>query len=197
MHLVFLIEKQITYHAEKYNDPILFPLYYQDPKQYAFAYQISSFVNRLITHEEVISKSPGINILDQPFEADRWIYGEANRENMKETFHVYDKLYRQMSKRISEPEVYVYVRIPKNKVKVLQDRIMMRGRKAEQELVEDSSYLEELIDCNDRFFHLKQDKTIVIDATQMRAPGGGVIDFDYIRNSLHTIADEIIRKKLF
>jgi len=114
------IRRSVTFHKEEFFDPVLFPIYYQNPERYAFAYQVSSFVNRLVRHEQQISITPGINVLDQPFQADRWIYGEANKDNMKDEFHVYEKLYNEMGKRIREPEGYIYIRIPHDAVSMLQ-----------------------------------------------------------------------------
>ncbi len=169
--------------------------FYRDPKASAFLAQIN-FFNARLRREHLVSKTPGIVLVDRPIQEDYHVFGKAQRilDHMSPLeFTVYEENFREMTKIIPSPDVYVYLKTP---VPVLQQRIKLRGLPEEQErLVEDSTYLETLHNLYEDFFRSHVTCPVIeIDATKMESHPEQV-DKRYTREVLVQIADEIRRRK--
>lgn len=170
-------------------DQDLFQRYAQDPQRYAFEFQVAQLTNRFLRHKDVES-NPGVNFIDMPLAADRWGYGEANRENMGASFTTYATLFDSISPHTVEPDVYVYLRIGKEQIGSILERIRTRGRPEEKALLEDPSYLLKLIDLYEQFPTRVQKPVIVIDASKIELGSGQGLDNKYLLQTLEQIALE-------
>ena len=168
----------------------LFDEYSRDQKAYAFPFQVAQFANRFARELEMAGK-PGINVIDMPTDADRWGYGEANRENMGELlFNVYAHLFEVVSSQGKGPEALVYLRVPPERIDVALDRIRARGRPQEQGFLEDPSYLLKLIGLYEKMAAESRKPVITIDATQIQLGDDGNLDSGSFKKALDHIAQE-------
>lgn len=147
------------------HDQKLFERYSAHPERYAFEFQCACLANRL-TQQGEVDFSSGLVFHGQPLEIDRHIYAEANRSHIGESFATYEKGYEEVRKRVSPPDVWIYLRVPEDKTEVLLDRIRARGREGEKKFLDDPTYLIENIRLNERYFQKTvRQPVITIDAT--------------------------------
>ncbi|GEM_PF-3599209 len=147
------------------QDPDLFERYSFSPESYAEEFQYHCMAKRLAQQDQVDSSS-GLVLLGQPLEIDRWIYAEANRKHFEEGFQTYENLYHQIQRRVTSPDLWIYLRIPEEKIEVLLQRIRERGRPGEKQFLDDPSYLLHNIRLNEHFFNeVVRQPVITIDAT--------------------------------
>ncbi len=160
----YWVPKRIATVRENLQEDI-FEKYSTDPRKYAFEFQIHSMAQRL-AQQNFIDRMAGLLFQGQPLEVDRWVYAEANREHIGDSFATYERMYQEVSRRVRSPELYLYLRIPPERVDVLQRRIRESGRAGEQQFVTDPAYLRSIIELNDRFFHeIVRKPVLEIDAT--------------------------------
>ncbi len=160
----FWVPQELTL-ITKRQDQDLFERYSFSPKTYAEEFQYHCLAQRLAQQEQVDASS-GLVLLGQPLEIDRWIYAQANKEHFQESFPTYEQLYQQIQRRISPPDIWVYLRIPEDKINVLLQRIRERGRPGEKQFLDDPSYLLNNIRLNEHFFtEVVRQPVITIDAT--------------------------------
>src|SRR3989338_2968155 len=147
------------------QDPDLFERYSFSPESYAEEFQYHCMARRLAQQNQVDAAN-GLVLLGQPLEIDRWIYAEANRKHFEGSFHTYEMLHQQIQKRVTSPDLWIYLRIPEDKMDVLLQRIRERGRPGEKQFLDDPSYLLNNIRLNDHFFsEVVHQPVITIDAT--------------------------------
>ncbi len=186
--------KSITPLREEVTQEII-DAFYQDPKASAFLAQIN-FFNARLRREHIVDLTPGIVLVDRPIQEDYHVFGKAQRilGNMSHLeFRIYEENFREMTKRIPPPDVYLYLKAP---LEVLQRNIVRRGRPEEQGMVADSTYLETLQNLYDDFFRNHAECPVVeIDTSQMDISSGerstGGIDEAYLEKVLAYAAGEI------
>lgn len=159
----FWIPKKLNVINEQQNAD-LFERYSQHPDQYAFEFQTACIANRLAQQNQV-DNSSGLVLLGQPLEIDRHIYAEANKENLGNSFQTYKQLYSEVKKRVTSPDIWIYVRITEEQLPVLLDRIERHGRAGEKKFIQDPSYLIENIRLNEQFFATIRQPIIELDGT--------------------------------
>ena len=160
----FWVPQQVQVISEEHNQE-LFRRYSAQPERYAFEFQMACLSNRLAQQTKV-DTAQGLVFHGQPLEIDRHIYAEANRQHIGDAFSTYEQLYEQVRKRVTSPDVWIYLRIPEKKIGILLDRIRSHGREGEQKFLDDHSYLRENIQKNEYFFkHIVRQPVITIDAT--------------------------------
>ncbi len=159
----FWIPQQLTIINEQQNVD-LFERYSQHPQQYAFEFQTACIANRLAQQNQV-DNSTGLVLLGQPLEIDRHIYAEANKQNLGNSFPTYEQLYAEVKKRVTSPDIWIYVRIKEDQLPVLLDRIAKHGRPGEKKFLQDPSYLRENISLNEQFFATVRQPVITLDGT--------------------------------
>ncbi|MEK6900875.1 MAG: deoxynucleoside kinase, partial [Nanoarchaeota archaeon] len=171
----------------------LFEEYSRDQRAYAFPFQIAQFANRFVRELEMAGK-PGVNVIDMPTDADRWGYGEANRENMGELlFKVYAHLFDVVSSQGKGPEALIYLRVPPESIDVPLERIRMRGRPQEQQFLQDPSYLLTLIGFYEKMAAESRKPVITIDATQIQLGTDGSLEGNSVKKAVEYIAQEYRR----
>ena len=100
------------------------------------------FLNARLRREEAISNTRGIVLVDRPIIEDYYVFGRAQRVlgNMTENeFRVYAETFDLMNKKITPPDIYVYLR---SDVETLQKRIAKRNRPEEKSLLDNPEYLQ-------------------------------------------------------
>ena len=147
----YWVPKRMAAIKENHQEDI-FEKYSADPRRYAFEFQVHSMAQRL-AQQNVIDRMGGVIFQGQPLEVDRWVYAEANRGHIGEAFATYERMYQEVSRRVGSPEMYLYLRIPPERVEILQRRIQLSGRAGEQQFVSNPAYLRSIIEFNEHFFH--------------------------------------------
>ncbi len=171
------------------HDRELFERYSAHKEKYAFEFQSACLANRLAQQREVDSSS-GLVFHGQPLEIDRQIYAEANREKIGESFATYEKVYEEVRQRVSPPDVWIYLRVPEDKIEVLLERIRTKGREGEKTFLTDPSYLIEIVRRNELFFkEVVRQPVIEVDATE--PVFGGEDNPEHLRKVYADIADKI------
>ncbi|MBT5739950.1 deoxynucleoside kinase [Candidatus Woesearchaeota archaeon] len=190
-----LAKREITVLEEDFDLKIL-DAFYSDAQRFALAAQIY-FFNARLTRESIVSMTPGIVIVDRPIEEDYHVFGKAQRilNNMSEAeFSVYARNFELMTNGIAPPDVFVYL---KADVPELQNRIKKRGRKEEQGLVKDPSYLETLETLYAHFFREQNSSPVIeIDANNVKLGKNGEIDEIFISQALEQIIYEVQKQKV-
>ncbi len=156
----FWVPPQLTAVKEQ-QDQALFEKYSAEPKRYALEFQIRCLASRL-EQQDLVDRASGVVLLGQPLEVDRWIYAEANREHISDAFATYEKLYEQVKRRVTSPDIWVYLQV--QDVEVLKRRIAREGLPGERKFLDDDSYLRRIMELNDEFFRRVQQPVINIDA---------------------------------
>jgi len=159
----FWVPKKLTV-IEEHLDNDLFEKYSTDPQRYAFEFQCMCMANRLAQQDQV-DISTGIVLLDQPLEIDRHIYAEANKISLEGSFRTYERLNAEVKKRVTSPDIWIYLRVPEEKIAIILERIERYGREGEKKFLADSSYLIQNIRLNEKFFASVRQPVITIDAT--------------------------------
>src|SRR3989338_3735788 len=184
----FWVPSELKTISEEHN-PELFERYSAHEEKYAFEFQSACLANRLAQQREVDSSS-GLVFHGQPLEIDREIYAEANRENIGESFATYEKVYEEVRQRVSPPDVWIYLRVPEDKIEVLLDRIKTNGREGEKKFLQEPSYLIEIVRRNEQFFkEVVRQPVIEVDATHPIF--GGESNPEYLKKVYQNIADKI------
>ncbi len=187
----FWVPPTVSISPEGVNQRLL-DRYGEDPQGVAFEFQVAQFANRFRRHKDVEGNS-GVNIVDMPIAADRWGYAVANRENMGSSFESYVEMFDDVSPNAKEPDAYVYLRVPRERIDVVLDRIRARKRPAEQGFLQDPSYLLRLIDVYDEFHTHVTRPVITVDATGFTPRERGGLDREYLSRTLDQIAVEARR----
>ncbi len=147
------------------ENPFL-PLFYQDPKRYAFKAQAFFLLSRYRQLSRLKERPLfGGVVADYLFDKDA-IFASLTLEGPE--WDLYLELYRELSPRLPAPDLTVYLRAP---VPVLLERIKKRGRPFERAI--DPAYLEALSQAYERHFARYPHPLLVLEADQLDyAPGG-------------------------
>ncbi|MBI2151653.1 deoxynucleoside kinase [Candidatus Woesearchaeota archaeon] len=182
--------RKITSLQEDFNLEML-SNFYQEPKRFAFAAQMY-FLNARLRREEAMANTRGIILVDRPIIEDYYVFGRAQRilDNMTENeFKVYAETFDLMNKKITPPDIYVYLQAD---VETLQKRIAKRNRPEEKSLLDNPEYLQTLQDLYDDLHRNKLNQpVIIIDAKKMKLGSNGDLDKDYLREVLQQVAAEV------
>ncbi|MFT9003158.1 MAG: deoxynucleoside kinase [Liquorilactobacillus hordei] len=144
---------ETTAFYESVNDNEVLPLFYSDPKKYAFLLQIY-FLNKRFASIKAALKDEN-NILDRSIYEDSLLFhlnADLGRANQKEV-DVYDELLSNMLERISKsdiktaPDLLVHIRVSFD---TMMKRIVKRGREYEQ-IENDPSLYEYYKELNRRY----------------------------------------------
>jgi deoxyadenosine/deoxycytidine kinase len=176
--------------VEEELDPELFHRYSDDPHRYAFSFQMWCLAQRL-QQQSVVDAASGLVLLGQPIAIDRAVFAEANRAYIGKDFPIYEALSEQVSRRVTSPDVWVYFRVPPERIDVLLRRIEVRGREGEKQFLRDSSYLQRIVQLNEEFFRDAKFPVITVDATHPFFDGEG--DDEYFRQLFASVAADIRR----
>lgn len=184
----FWVPAELSTVAQEHNQE-LFERYSAHPEKYAFEFQCACLANRLTQQTEVDAAS-GLVFHGQPLEIDRHIYAEANRSKMGESFVTYEKVYEEVRQRVSSPKVWIYLRVPEEKIEVLLGRIRTSGREGERKFLDNPSYLIEIVRRNELFFKkVVRQPVIEVDATHPIF--GGESNPEYLKRVYQDITDKI------
>ncbi|GLV47673.1 deoxyguanosine kinase [Thermus sp. LT1-2-5] len=147
------------------ENPFL-PLFYQDPKRYAFKAQVFFLLSRYRQLSRLQERPLfGGVVADYLFDKDA-IFASLNLEGPE--WDLYLELYRELSPRLPAPDLTVYLRAP---VPVLLERIQKRGRPFEAGM--DPAYLEALSQAYERHFARYPHPLLVLEAEAWDYAEGG------------------------
>ncbi|WP_243028129.1 deoxynucleoside kinase [Thermus albus] len=141
------------------ENPFL-PLFYQDPKGYAFKTQVFFLLSRYRQLSRLRERPLfGGVVADYLFDKDA-IFASLNLEGSE--WELYLDLYRELSPRLPPPDLTIYLRAP---VPVLLERIQKRGRPFEEGM--DPAYLEALSQAYERHFARYPHPLLVLEAEKL------------------------------
>ncbi len=140
----------------------LLGLFYEDPKRWAFTFQLAAFTTRAKTWTEVLSMiDHSTVVLERSIYCDRYVFAKNCYQSglMSETeWQVYCKMWDWLqSNWCTEPDKIVYLRTP---AEICCERIEQRGRAEEHTIPLD--YLRDLEQLHDEWL-LDNPKAVVID----------------------------------
>ena len=168
---------------EEFEENPFLPNFYKDPERYAFQTQLAFLSSRFRQQQNLKSKDlfHDLVISDYLFEKDR-IFARLNLSG--DELSLYDSIYNIMSSISARPNLVVYIQ---SSVDRLMENIRARGRSYEQEI--SKSYLEELTNAYNHFFHhYNKSPLIILNATE--------IDFVNNPHQLDYIEDQIFEQPL-
>jgi deoxyadenosine/deoxycytidine kinase len=132
---------------EEFEDNPFLPHFYADRERFAFQTQLAFLASRF--HQQNRLKSPDLfhqlTISDYMFEKDR-IFASINLGN--DELGLYDRIFNIMNLQAVKPDLVVYLQCSVDK---LMSNISKRGRSYEKTI--DASYLSELSESYNQFFH--------------------------------------------
>lgn len=141
------------------ENPFL-PLFYQDPKRYAFKTQVFFLLSRYRQLSRLRERPLfGGVVADYLFDKDA-IFASLNLEGPE--WDLYLDLYRELSPKLPPPDLTVYLRAP---VPVLLERIRKRGRPFEEGM--DPAYLEALSQAYERHFARYAHPLLILEADRL------------------------------
>lgn len=163
---------------EEFEENPFLPNFYQDPERYAFQTQLAFLSSRFRQQQNLKSKDlfHDLVISDYLFEKDR-IFARLNLSG--DELSLYDSIYNIMSSISARPNLVVYIQ---SSVDRLMENIRARGRSYEQEI--SKSYLEELTNAYNHFFHhYNKSPLIILNATEIDFVNNPQ-QFDYIEDQI-------------
>ena len=120
--------------------------FYRRPSEVAFHTQLHFLLSRLALLEREGVGLPGRrHVTDFLLAKDR-LFAEINLEGVEAW--MYSELYNRVNPQVPQPDLVIYLQAP---VEVLIQRIERRGLRFEQRI--NSSYLQQVVDIYERFFH--------------------------------------------
>lgn len=163
---------------EEFEENPFLPNFYKDPERYAFQTQLAFLSSRFRQQQNLKSKDlfHDLVISDYLFEKDR-IFARLNLSG--DELSLYDSIYNIMSSISARPNLVVYIQ---SSVDRLMENIRARGRSYEQEI--SKSYLEELTNAYNHFFHhYNKSPLIILNATEIDFVNNPQ-QFDYIEDQI-------------
>ena len=138
---------------EEFEHNSFLPLFYEDPRRYAFSLELSFLADRYEQFKRVFSQPSlfgGKVVSDYIFQKTLLF---ARNNLTEQEFHLYDRLASGLVGNMPNPDVIIYLH---GSPQFLKKQIISRGRTYEQEISED--YLAEL---EKRYFaFMKQNKSL-------------------------------------
>lgn len=142
---------------EEFKDNPFLPKFYEDPKQHAFALELSFLAERYHQKRDELNKTdlfkPGI-ICDYSF-AKSLVFARINLD--ADEFELYQNLFSIIHGRLPKPDLLLYLYCSPEKAK---SQIAKRGRTYEQDIKTD--YLEKINSGYLEFFRQQKEMTTVI-----------------------------------
>lgn len=142
---------------EQFEKNSFLPLFYENPKRYAFPLEMSFLADR---YQQLKSKLSSPELFQSTIVADYFISKSlifARKTLQDDEYKLYSKLFSIISSSIPKPDllVYLYSDIPK-----LKENIRNRGRNYEQKI--DDEYLQRIQSSYFEFIHNQSDMSIII-----------------------------------
>jgi len=168
---------------EEFEDNPFLPHFYSDRERYAFQTQLSFLASRF--HQQNRLQSPDLfhemTIADYMFEKDR-IFASINLGF--DELGLYDRIFNIMNLQAVKPDLVVYLQCS---VERLLANISKRGRSYEKTI--DGSYLAQLSDAYNQFFHQYDRSPLLIV---------NVNEADFVQNPSHLayIEEQIFMKPI-
>jgi deoxyadenosine/deoxycytidine kinase len=155
---------------EQFEDNPFLPKFYQDRDRYAFPTQMSFLASRFKQQQEMLSKDlfQQMTISDYIFEKDR-IFARLNLED--DELALYDSIFDIMTGISAQPDLVIYLQ---SSVDRLMENIRERDRDYERQIT--YSYLKELSDAYNHFFHHYNKSPLMIINTS---------EIDFVSNQKH------------
>jgi deoxyadenosine/deoxycytidine kinase len=154
------------------SNPYL-PLYYQDPRRWAYESQMS-FLQQRLQQQELIRFFDGVAVEDRTALEDRWVFAASLHEQRildELGFSNYLFWYRVVFRNLRIPHVLVYLRV--DEPDLLLGRIAKRGRGIETGITKE--YLEALGAKYDSFI---RNYEAIIDGHLEKPHNAGVLEID-------------------
>lgn len=151
---------------EQFEENPFLRRFYEDRRSVAFQTQLFFLLCRFKQQQSLRQQDLfEQNIVsDYLFDKDR-IFACLNLDG--DELMLYDRIFDILSPRLAKPDLVIYLQAP---LKVLQDRIIKRGREYEQSI--DPNYLASLSEAYQGFFpHYNSSKVLTIDTTHIDIVG--------------------------
>ena len=155
---------------EQFEDNPFLPKFYRDRERYAFPTQMAFLASRFKQQQNMLSKDlfQQMTISDYIFEKDR-IFARLNLED--DELALYDSIFNIMTGISATPDLIIYLQ---SSVERLMENIRQRNRDYEREI--SRSYLQELSDAYNHFFHhYNKSPLMIINASEI----------DFVSNEKH------------
>lgn len=164
---------------EQFEENPFLPKFYKDRERYAFPTQMSFLASRFQQQQEMLNKDlfQQMTISDYIFEKDR-IFARLNLEN--DELALYDTIFKIMAGISAQPDLVIYLQ---SNVDRLMQNIRERDRDYERDI--SRSYLKELSDAYNHFFHHYNKSPLMIINTS---------EIDFVSNEKHV---DYIEEQIF
>ncbi|MGD8427029.1 MAG: deoxynucleoside kinase [Balneolaceae bacterium] len=168
---------------EQFEDNPFLPKFYQDRERYAFPTQMAFLASRFKQQQNMLSKDlfQQTTISDYIFEKDR-IFARLNLDD--DELALYDSIFNIMAGISAKPDLVIYLQ---SNVDRLMHNIRDRDRDYERHI--SRSYLEELSDAYNHFFHHYNKSPLMIINTSE-------IDFVSNENHLDYIEEQVFKQPI-
>ncbi|WP_138431743.1 deoxynucleoside kinase [Fodinibius saliphilus] len=155
---------------EEFDENPFLPKFYNDRERYAFPTQMSFLASRFKQQQEMRSKDlfQQLTISDYIFEKDR-IFARLNLDD--DELSLYDSIFNIMTGISARPDLVIYLQ---SNVDRLMANIRQRDRQYERRI--SRSYLQELSDAYNHFFHHYNKSPLMIINTS---------EIDFVSNEKH------------
>ncbi|MDI1353569.1 MAG: 2-amino-4-hydroxy-6-hydroxymethyldihydropteridine diphosphokinase [bacterium] len=151
-----------SYLGEAFDQNNLLPLFYKDPKTYAFPLEYSFLISRYEQIYSALKKGNHLLVSDFSFYKSRWF---AKVNLTKKEFALFRKHFDALAKQLPKPDAVIYI---STTVKQLRKNISTRGRSYEEGI--QASYLKSLEKEYTKGIH-KTSKKILSLKLQNYTPG--------------------------
>lgn len=166
-------------HDTEQTNPYL-ESFYRRPAEFALHTQLHFLLSRLALLEREAVGEPGRrHVADFLLAKDR-LFAEVNLDGTEAW--MYSDLYRRLDPQIAHPDLVIYLQAP---VEILIQRIERRGLRFEQRV--NSSYLQQVVDIYERFFHEYTASPLLIVNTQAINIADNPADFDQLTRQINEI----------
>ena len=152
--------------AEDYDTPLL-TKFYKNPENYAMLLEFTLLIRRYKQIIEIITKTDDTKYILADYAIFKsLIFSKINLDS--EGFKVFYEFFQLLIQKLPLPHLVIYLDMP---IKILQQRIQLRGREFEMNIAD--GYLEKIKEGYARFFY----KNIQVSYLSL-----GLTDFDIINN---------------
>lgn len=170
-----------TFLPERFEENTLLPIFYKEPKKYAFPTEYSFLIDRQKQLSTYFNQTKTAKYTVSDFHFDKCLcFAKANLGNNDYLF--FKKHFKALQQSIVQPDLVVYLH---TEIKLIQQNIKKRGRELEKEI--DVNYLLNLKKSLDNYY-LKQKKSSKLLILEMN---------EYNEKSLELCCDKIIDKLNF
>lgn len=172
------LKSQFLHDTEESN-PYL-STFYRHPAEVALHTQLHFLLSRMALLEREGVGEPGRrHVADFLLAKDR-LFAEVNLEGTEAW--MYSELYKRLNPRMATPDLVIYLQAP---VEILIQRIERRGLRFEQRV--NSTYLQQVVDIYERFFHEYTASPLLIVNAQAINIADNPADFDQLTRQINEI----------